>query len=174
MHNGKGSHRNFRPSLNGRSARQTASTRVGELSIRYMRPFRTSLTEIYSYGTTVHMSIFFSRFMRDVQIMRYSRLARSTGSRYHRTQPVDPCRARGVGSHKASKHADPMSTARMRSAARWASSRHESRARRRVTKSRFRLVSTLSAAAHDHLTHPTDATHRAAELSMLQLVAKLM
>ena len=52
-----GSCRNFQPSLKGRSVRQTASTRVVELSVRYMRPFRTSLTEFYSYGTTVHMSI---------------------------------------------------------------------------------------------------------------------
>ena len=55
-----------------------------------------------------------------------------------------------------------------------AATTHERRAHRRVTKSRFRLVSTLSAAAQDRLTHPTDATHRAAELSMLQLAAKLM
>ena len=50
---GNGSCRKFQPSLKGRSARQTAPTRVGELSIRYMRPFRTSPTDIYSYGTTV-------------------------------------------------------------------------------------------------------------------------
>ena len=55
----------FQPSLKGRSTRQTASTRVGELSIRYMRPFRTSPTDIYSYGTTIHMSILSSRFRTD-------------------------------------------------------------------------------------------------------------
>ena len=92
--NGKGCDGNFHPSLKGRSARQTASTRVGELDIRYMRPFVTSLTDIHSYGTTVHMSILSSRFMRRVQIMPTSRLARSTGSRCHHAHPVDPCRAR--------------------------------------------------------------------------------
>ena len=45
-----------------------------------MRPFRTSLTDIYSYGTTVHMSILSSRFMRLVRIMPTSRLVRATGS----------------------------------------------------------------------------------------------
>ena len=89
-----GSCRNFSPSLKGRSTRQTASTRVGELSIRYMRPFRTSLTEIYSYGTTVHMSILSRRFMRRAQIMPTSRLARATGSQCHHAHSTDPCRAR--------------------------------------------------------------------------------
>ena len=84
----------FQPSLKGRSTRQTASTRVGELSTRYMRPFRTSLTEIYSYGTTVHMSILSRRFMRRAQIMPTSRLARATGSQCHHAHSTDPCRAR--------------------------------------------------------------------------------
>ena len=76
----KGRSSSFSPSLNGRSTRQTASTRVGELSIRYMRPFTTSPTDIYSYGTTVHMSILSQPIMRGVQIMPSSRVARSTGS----------------------------------------------------------------------------------------------
>ena len=63
-----GSSRRFQPSLKGRSGRQTASACVGELSIRYMRPFRTSLTDIYPYSATVHMSIFFHPIMRSVQI----------------------------------------------------------------------------------------------------------
>ena len=100
----KGRSKRFQPSLKGRSARQTASTRVEELSIRYMRPFRTSLTDLYSYGTTVHKSILSRRFMRRVQIMPTSCLARFTGSQCHRAYPTDPCRARGVGNNKASKH----------------------------------------------------------------------
>ena len=44
---GKGSYRNFQPSLKGHSARQTASTRVQELSIRYVRAFDTSLGHLY-------------------------------------------------------------------------------------------------------------------------------
>ena len=89
-----GSNGVFQPSLKGRSARQTASTRVQELGIRYMKPFVTSLTDIHSYGTTVHMSIFSRRFMRHVQIMRYSRVARSTGSRCHHAYSTDSYRLR--------------------------------------------------------------------------------
>ena len=80
-HLSRGRSNRFQPSLKGRSACQTASTRVEELSIRYMRPFRTSLTDIYSYGTTVHMSILSCRFMRLVRIMPTSRLARATADR---------------------------------------------------------------------------------------------
>ena len=149
---------------------------VGELNIRYMRPLRTSLTDLYSYGTTVHMSILSSRFMRRVQIMPTSCLARFTGSQCHRAYPTDPCRARGVGNGKASKHANPLGTARMRSTARWAASRHEHRmhrARRRITRPSFRLVNTVSAAAHAHHTQPTGATHRAKALATPLLAAKL-
>ena len=141
-----------------------------------MRPFRTSLTDIYSYGTTVHISILSSRFMRRVHIMRSSRLSRATGSQCHAAHLIDPCLVRGVGNDKASNHDvdDPWRTARMRSAARWVANRHESHARRRVTRSSIQLVSTLSAAAHAHLAQPTDDTHRADELAKLQQAAKLM
>ena len=61
----KDSSRKFQPSLKGRSARQTASTRVEELNIRYMRPFRTSLTDLYSYGTT------FRRKLNSELILRF-------------------------------------------------------------------------------------------------------
>ena len=118
IHNGSGSR--YQPSLKGRSTRQTASTRVGELSIRYMRPFTTSPTDIYSYGTTVHMSILSQPIMRGVQIMRSSRVARSTGSQCHHAHSTDSCRARTVGNGNASNHADPMLTARMRAAGSWA------------------------------------------------------
>ena len=118
---------NFQPSLNGRSARQTASTRVGELSIRYMRPFTTSPTDIYSYGTTVHMSILSQPIMRSVQIMRTSRVARSTGSQCHHAHSTDPCRARTVENGNASNHANPMHTARMRAAGSWAARAARSR-----------------------------------------------
>ena len=37
--------------------RYSSSMTSIQLRIRYMRPFRASLTNIYSYGTTVHMSI---------------------------------------------------------------------------------------------------------------------
>ena len=90
--NGRSS--SFQPSLKGSRARQTASIRVGELSIRYMRPFRTSLTDIYSYGTTVHMSILSRRFVCRVQIMPTSRLARATGSRCNHAHPIGSCRLR--------------------------------------------------------------------------------
>ena len=170
----KGRSKRFQPSLKGRSARQTASTRVEELSIRYMRPFRTSLTDFYSYGTTVHMSILSSRFMRRVHIMQSSRLSRATGSQCHAAHSIDPCLVRGVGNDKASNHDDPWRTARMRSAARWVANRHESHARRRVTRSSIHLVSTLSTAAHAHLAQPTDDTHRAKALAKQQQDAKLM
>ena len=113
--------------LNGRSARQMASTRVGELSIRYMRPFRTPPTAIYSYGTTVHMSILSQPIMRSVQIMRTSRVARSTGSQCHHAHSTVSCRARTVSNGNASNHADPMLTARMRAAGSWAAMATRSR-----------------------------------------------
>ena len=62
-----GSSRRLQPSFKGRSGRQTASTCVGELSIRYIGPFRTSPTDIYSYNAIVHMSIFSHPIMRSVQ-----------------------------------------------------------------------------------------------------------
>ena len=49
----KGCSRNFQPSLKSRSTLQMASTRVQELSIRYMRPLGTSLVHMCSYGTHV-------------------------------------------------------------------------------------------------------------------------
>ena len=52
--------------------------------------------------------------------------------------------------------------------------RREHRARRRVRRSSFRLVSTLSAAAHAHYTLAADDTHRANALTKLQLAAKLV
>ena len=116
---GNGSCSSFSPSLKGRSARQTASTRVGELCIRYMGPLQTSLTDLYSYGTTVHICRFFPArslmVMRRVQIMPTSRLARATGSHCHHAHSTDPCRARGVGNGQASNHANPICvyTARM-------------------------------------------------------------
>ena len=117
----------FQPSLKGRSTRQTASTRVGELSIRYMRPFRTSPTDIYSYGTTVHMSILSQPIMRGVQIMPSSRVVRSTGSQCHHARSTNPCRARTVGNGKASNHADTMHTTRMQAAGSWAARATSSR-----------------------------------------------
>ena len=62
----------------------------------------------------------------------------------------------------------------MRPAASWAANHHEQRARRRVKKSSFRLVNTLSAAAHARLTQHTDTTHRAEELVTLMLIARLV
>ena len=144
-----------------------------ELNTRSRQPFSTSYDELHTYGTTVHMSILSSRFMRRVQIMPTSCLARFTGSQYHRAYPTDPCRARGVGNGKASKHASPMRTARMRSASSWAASRHESCAHRRVTTSSSWLVSTRSAAAHALHTQPAEAAHRAKALTKLLLAAKL-
>ena len=144
-----------------------------ELNTRSRVPFSTSYDELHTYGTTVHMSIFSSRFMRRVQIMPTSCLARFTGSQCHRAYPTDPCRARGVGNAKASKHANTMLTARMRSASSWAASRHESHAHRRVTTSSSWLVSTRSAAAHALHTQPAEATHRAKALTKLLLAAKL-
>ena len=67
-----------------------------------------------------------------------------------------------------------MRTARMRSAASWAASRHEQRAHRRVRKSSFRLVSTLSAASQARLKQPADDKHRARALAKLRQAAKLM
>ena len=153
---------------------QTALVCVEELNTRSREPFSTSYDELHTHGTTVHMSILSSRFMRRVQIMPTSCLARFTGSQCHRAYPTDPCRARGVGNGTASNHANPLGTARMRSTARWAASRHEHRARRRITRSSFELVSTLSAAAHAHHTMAADDTHRAKALAKLLLPAKLM
>jgi len=62
----------------------------------------------------------------------------------------------------------------MRSAARWAANRHESHARCRVTRSSFWLISTRSTAPHAHHTLTADDTHRANELTKLQLAAKLV
>ena len=139
-----------------------------------MRALRTSLTDIHSYGTTVHMSIFSRRFMRRVQIMPALRLARSTGSQCQHAHSTDPYRARGIGNGNASNHEDPWLTARMRPAGRWAANRHKSRPHRRVTQSSFRLVSALSAAAPAHHTLPANGAHRAKELVKLLLPAKLM
>ena len=144
---------------------------VEELNTRSREPFSTSYDELHTYGTTVHMSIFSSQFMRRVRIMPTSCLSRFTGSQCHRAYPTDPCRARGVDNAKASKHAHPMRTARMRSASSWAASRHESHAHRRVTTSSSWLVFTRSAAAHAHHTLHIDATHRVKELATLLLAA---
>ena len=152
---------------------QTALVCVEELNTRSREPFSTSCDELHTYGTTVHMSICSSRFMRRVQIMPTSCLARFTESQCHRAYSTDPCRARGVGNGTASNHANPLGTARMRSTARWAASRHEHRARRRITRPSFRLVNTVSAAAHAHHTQPTGATHRAKALATPLLAAKL-
>ena len=152
---------------------QTALVCVEELNTRSREPFSTSYDELHTHGTTVHMSILSSRFMRRVQIMPTSCLARFTGSQCHRAYPTDPCRARGVGNGKASKHASPMRTARMRSASSWAASRHKSRAHRRVTTSSSWLVSTRSAAAHALHTQPAEAAYRAKALTKLLLAAKL-
>ena len=46
--------------------------------------------------------------------------------------------------------------------------------RRRVTETSFWLVNTIFAAAHAHLTQPTDDAHRAKELAKQYLAAKLM
>lgn len=40
-----------------------------------MRPFRTTLTDFYSYGTTVHMSILSNRFMRDAARANHANFA---------------------------------------------------------------------------------------------------
>ena len=129
---GNGSCRNFKPSLKGRGARQTASTRVVELSIRYMRLFRTSPTDLYSYGTCVNMSISSHPIRRGMRIMRSSRLvrsaARSTGSQHHHAHPIDPCRERRIGNGKASNHADPMHATRMQPAGSWAARASSGRA----------------------------------------------
>ena len=122
-----GSCRNFQPSLKGRSVRQTASTRVVELSIRYMRLFRTSPTDLYSYGTCVNMSISSHPIRRGMRIMRSSRLVRSTGSQHHHAHPIYPCRERRVGNGKASNHADPMHATRMQPAGSWAARATSSR-----------------------------------------------
>ena len=53
LYSSKGWHKEFQPFSKGRSALQTASTRVQELSIRYMRPLGTSLGHMCSYGTHV-------------------------------------------------------------------------------------------------------------------------
>ena len=54
-----------------------------------------------------------------------------------------------------------------------AATRLESCAHRRVTETSFRLVNTIFAAAHGHLTQATDDAHRAKELVQLQQAAKL-
>ena len=120
------------------------------------------------------MSILSQPIMRGVQIMPSSRAARSTGSQCHHAHSIDPCRAHAVGNGKASNHADTMHTTRMQAVASWAANHHEHRAHRRVTQSSFRLVPKLSVAAHAHHTLPVDDTHRAHELVMLLLEAKLM
>ena len=122
-----GSCRNFKPSLKGRGARQTASTRVVELSIRYMRLFRTSPTDLYSYGTCVNMSISSHPIRRGMRIMRSSRLVRSTGLQHHHAHLIYPCRERRVGNGKASNHADPMHATRMQPAGSWAARATSSR-----------------------------------------------
>ena len=52
--------------------------------------------------------------------------------------------------------------------------RREHRARRRVRRSSSRLISSLSAAAHAHLSQPTDAWRRGKALTTVLLAAKLM
>ena len=117
--------RNFQPSLKGRSALQTASKRVQELSIRYMRPLGTSLGHIHSYCTCVSMSILNQPIGRCEQIMRCSGWPRSTPSRSHHEHSIDSCRGRRVANGNSLQHADSLCVARMRSAASWAAHRHE-------------------------------------------------
>ena len=80
----------FLPSLKGRSARQTASRRVAELSIRYTKPFLTSVDLTYTYGRDSARPIFFSRSARCSRIASSSRRARSTGRRSHHARPICP------------------------------------------------------------------------------------
>ena len=143
----KGSGKKFCRSSEAITMARTALLCVEELNTRSREPFSTSYDELHTYGTTVHMSILSSRFMRCVQIMPTSRVARAPGSQCHHTHSTDPYRARGIRNGNTSNHDDPWLTARMRPAGRWAANRHKSRARRRVTISSFWLVSTLSAAA---------------------------
>ena len=102
---GKGSCKDFCRSLKGRSASQTASTRVQELGIRYMRPFGTSLGHFYSYGTQVGMSILFHLIGRHEQIMPSSDQARSTGRPCRHMQLTNTCRGRILRKDQATKHA---------------------------------------------------------------------
>ena len=153
----------FQPSLKGRSTRQTASTRVGELSIRYMRPFRTSPTDIYSYGTTVHMSILSQPIMRGVQIMPSSRVVRSTGSQCHHARSTNPCRERTVGNGKASNHADTMHTTRMEAAGSWAaratSSRYAGTSAHRASSSATRDMQLITHTSRSPLMPGVAAKH---------------
>ena len=113
--------------LKGRSALQTASKRVQELSIRYMRPLGTSLGHIHSYCTCISMSILNQPIGRCEQIMRCSGWPRSTPSRSHNEHSIDSCRGRRVANGNSLQHAvaDSLCVARMRSAASWAAHRHE-------------------------------------------------
>ena len=120
---GKGSGKDFCRSLKGRSASQTASTRVQELGIRYMRPFGTSLGHFYSYGTQVGMSILFHLIGRHEQIMPSSDQARSTGRPCHHMQLTNTCRGRILRKDQATKHACTLRTTSMRSAQSWAVAR---------------------------------------------------
>ena len=141
-----------------------------------MRPYRTSLTDIHSYSTTVHMSILSQPIMRGVQIMPSSRAARSTGSQCHHAHSIDPCRAHAVGNGKASNHADTMHTTRMQAAGSWAAraTTHEQPIRRHVSTSSFQLGNTRYAADHAHLSQPTDAWRRGKALTTMLLAVKLM
>ena len=108
---------NFSPFLKGRSARQTASRRVAELSIRYTKPFQTSVDLTYTYGTPGQMSISFSRRARCSRIASSSRRARSTGRRSHHARPICPWRVRGARKDSCLPHAWPFAQSRTRPAA---------------------------------------------------------
>ena len=139
-----------------------------------MRLFRTSPTDLYSYGTCVNMSISSHPIRRGMRIMRSSRLVRSTGSQHHHAHPIYPCRERRVGNGKASNHADPMHATRMQPAGSWAAEGHEQPIRRHVSTSSFQLGKTRYAADHAHLLQPTDAWPRGKALTTMLLATKLM
>ena len=98
---------------------------------------------------------------------------RFTGSQRHHANLLDPCRERRVGHAKASNHADPLRTARMRAAASWAASRRPQRLHGGARKSTLRCLRTQATAAHAHSKQPADGLTRADALPMKPLADEL-
>ena len=97
--------------------------------------------------------------------MPSSRPPRFTASQRYHAYWLDTCRGRRVGHAKASNHADPLRTARMRAAASWAASRRPQRSHGGARKSRLRCLSASCAAAHAHSTQPAVGLQRAKVLT---------
>ena len=151
---------------------QTASTRVQELSIRYMKAFGTSPDHFYTYSAHAQVSYFFYSTTAESKIASSSWQWHSSTRHGHASRSTVPCVSRDVRQIPCDSHAHPTSTAQMRAADRSSKCRQMQPASRDETRSSFRTRYMHTAARLDHRTQPSDGLHRATALRLPACLAE--